>query len=133
MANTILANNYYPIATLPYIVFDDCYGSLISQNYNLMTVTSGCGFTPQTGDRLNIAAKLGFLGSYGGPTQTVDLVHGSPAIGGGNPAGCQDGQGGLLTTDQRGFPREVLRAGQMRCDIGAYQTQLTTFLTLMRK
>ena len=133
LANTIVANNFYPIATIPYIIFADCYGILTSQNYNLMTVTRGCGFTPQSGDRLNVAAELGLLGNYGGPTQTVDLVHSSPAIGAGSPTGCQDGQGSALTTDQRGYPRKVFRNGQLRCDIGAYQAQLNLFLPLLRK
>lgn len=33
------------------------------------------------------------------------LLPGSPAIDAGNPSGCTDGSGHLLTTDQRGYPR----------------------------
>ncbi len=133
LANTILANNFYTISTFPYLIFDDCYGSVISQDYNLMTATNGCSFSPYPGDRLNVPAYLGLLGNYGGPTQTVSLETGSPAIGAGSPTGCADGLGSVLTTDQRGFPRETARNGQLRCDIGAYQMQLTMFLPFLRR
>jgi hypothetical protein len=63
----------------------------------------------------------------------VNLETGSPAIGAGSPKGCTDGLRGMLTTDQRGFPRQVYRAGHMRCDIGAFQTQLNSYLPLLRK
>jgi hypothetical protein len=51
------------------------------------------------------------LGDYGGPTQTIALLPGSPAIGGGESGG------GALTTDQRGQPRAD------HVDIGAFQSQ----------
>ena len=51
------------------------------------------------------------LTDHGGPTQTIALPPGSPAIDGGNPAGC----------DQRGFPRPFPPGG--RCDIGAFEAQ----------
>jgi hypothetical protein len=47
------------------------------------------------------------------------LLPGSPAVDAGNPAGCTDPSGVLLTTDQRGFPRP----SGPRCDIGAYELQ----------
>jgi fibronectin-binding autotransporter adhesin len=50
------------------------------------------------------------LGNYGGPTQTMALLPGSPAIGGGRTTGAPG-------TDQRG----VARSG--REDIGAFQSQ----------
>src|SRR5262249_11735870 len=49
------------------------------------------------------------LGNYGGPTWTMALLPGSPAIGGGKSGS------GVPTTDQRGQPR----AGHV--DIGAFQ------------
>jgi parallel beta-helix repeat protein len=54
---------------------------------------------------------LAVLGDYGGPTQTMALLPGSPAIGGGKSGS------GVLRTDQRGQPR----AG--RVDIGAFESQ----------
>ena len=44
------------------------------------------------------------LGDYGGPTQTMALLPGSPAIGG---AAADPTTGWPLTTDQRGFPLEA--------------------------
>jgi len=41
----------------------------------------------------------------GAPTQTQALLSASPATDAGNPSGCKDGHGHLLTTDQRGQPR----------------------------
>jgi hypothetical protein len=43
----------------------------------------------------------------------------SPAIDAGNPAGCTDHLGNLLTVDQTGFPRPYPQGG--RCDIGAFE------------
>jgi hypothetical protein len=61
-----------------------------------------------------LAARLGTLGSYGGPTRTVPLLLGSPAIGAGAAfAG--------ISTDQRG----VARPGTAP-DIGAFETQTPT-------
>jgi len=52
---------------------------------------------------------LGALADNGGPTQTMALPDGSPAIDAGNQVGCP-------TTDQRGVPRP-----RSDCDIGAYE------------
>jgi hypothetical protein len=54
------------------------------------------------------------LANYGGPTQTMALLPGSPALGRGAAAGP-----GVPTTDQRGLPRPT--AG--RVDVGAFQSQ----------
>jgi hypothetical protein len=74
------------------------------------------------GDLNNVNPKLGTLGNYGGPTQTIPLLSGSPAIDAGNPSGCTDSQGRLLKTDQRGLPRPNTedRSG---CDMGAFERQ----------
>jgi len=55
--------------------------------------------------------RLGPLGSYGGPTQTVPLLPGSYAI--------DKGYATCPTTDQRG----VTRPQGTRCDIGAYESR----------
>jgi hypothetical protein len=62
------------------------------------------------------------LGNYGGPTQTIPLLSGSPAIDAGNPGGCTDGNGHLLKTDQRGKPRHD-KEDTSGCDIGAFERQ----------
>src|SRR5205807_4514471 len=80
-----------------------------------------CAFS-NSGDRDNTNPVLGTLGYYGGPTPTIPLLTGSPAIDSGNPSGCTDGFGHLLKTDQRGKPRpDTEDAGG--CDMGAYESQ----------
>lgn len=66
---------------------------------------------------------LGPLTDNGGPTQTMGLMGGSPAIDAGNPAGCDDGSGGLLSVDQRAYAREVDGDGNLTAiaDIGAFE------------
>jgi hypothetical protein len=98
----------------------NCSGTVTSKGYNLSTDNS-CNFT-SAGDRNNTDPLLGPLQNNGGPTQTMTLLHGSPAIDGGNPAGCTDAQGHLLTTDQRGMPRPD-KEDKVGCDIGAYESQ----------
>jgi hypothetical protein len=58
----------------------------------------------------NVNPLLSPLGNYGGPTKTMALLPGSPAIGGGTATGAQP-------FDQRGQPR----FGHV--DIGAFQSQ----------
>ncbi|GIK38243.1 MAG: hypothetical protein BroJett011_20760 [Chloroflexota bacterium] len=108
LQNTIVAGN--TASSGP-----DCAGYVNSTGYNLIENPTGCTFTPTTGDLTNIDPKLGPL--TGSPAYHP-LLFGSPAINAGNPAGCM-GSAGLLTTDQRGFPRVG------RCDIGAYEFGLT--------
>jgi len=50
------------------------------------------------------------------------LLPGSTAIDAGNPSGCTDGNGHLLTTDQRGMPRPD-KEDSVGCDMGAYESQ----------
>ena len=70
----------------------------------------------------NTDPKLGTLGDYGGPTQTIPLLAGSPAIDAGNPNGCTDANGDLLKTDQRGYPRPD-KEDTGGCDMGSYERQ----------
>jgi hypothetical protein len=81
---------------------------------------SGCNIVGDaTGNLLGVDPLLGPLQNNGGPTLTHALLGGSPAIAAGNPGGCRDQNGNLLTTDQRGFARPA--AGSPFCDIGAYE------------
>jgi hypothetical protein len=93
-------------------------GALTSNGYNLSGDDS-CSFNG-TGDLNNTDANLGPLQDNGGPTQTRALLSGSPAIDTGNPSGCTDGQGHLLTTDQRGARRPD-KEDSGGCDRGAYE------------
>lgn len=104
--------------------FPDCAGTLTSQGYNLVANVSGCNIVGDaTGNLLGVDPLLGPLQNNGGPTLTHALLDGSPAIDAGNPGGCRDHNGNLLTTDQRGFARPA--AGSTLCDIGAYEAGAT--------
>jgi hypothetical protein len=109
--NSIVANSR---------VGGNCYGTVTSNGYNLSSDNT-CNFNGP-GDLNNTDPMLGTFGYNGGPTQTLPLLSGSPAIDAGNPSGCRDGQGNLLTTDQRGMPRPD-PGDTGGCDMGAYESQ----------
>ena len=119
--NTIIANNQ--VGSNPNNI-RDCAGTLTSKGYNLIRITppGECNVAPVTGDVFSSDPLLGPLQNNGGSTQTHALLAGSPAIDGGNPGGCGDNLGALLT-DQRGFPRSIdgNNDSVARCDIGAYE------------
>jgi len=98
----------------------NCHGTITSHGYNLSSDDTCKLNVP--GDLNNHDPLLGPLQNNGGPTETMALLPGSPAIDGGNPGGCTDGQGHLLKTDQRGMPRPD-REDIVGCDIGAYERQ----------
>jgi Zn-dependent metalloprotease len=114
LKNTILAGNG---------TNGDCYGTIITQGYNLIGSKSAeCTFTPTTGDVVGTSAApvnphLMLLQDNGGSTFTQALITGSPAINAGNPAVPGSGGNACLATDQRG----VTRPGGIRCDIGSYE------------
>ena len=113
LQNSIVANNSARAGP-------NCLNTMTSNGYNLSSDNS-CSFHGP-GDMNNTDPKLGTLGNYGGPTQTIPLLSGSPAIDAGNPSGCTDGKGHLLTTDQRGYPRPD-KEDKTGCDMGAYEGQ----------
>jgi CSLREA domain-containing protein len=89
----------------------DCAGTLGEvQGYNLDDDTS-CGFSKTT-DLTNTNPLLGPLQNNGGPTPTMALLPGSPAIDKGGTAA-----NGCPATDQRG----VARPQGPACDIGAFE------------
>jgi hypothetical protein len=99
--------------------------AIVSEGYNL-TDDGSCGFTA-TGDIVTANPLVGALHGNGGPAETEALLTGSPAIDGGNPAGCTDLAGNPLTTDERGVSRPQPPGG--RCDIGAYERALPIIST----
>ncbi len=114
LTNTIVAGNTAGTAgTGP-----DASGVFTSQGNNLIGETDGSSgwvgsdLTGTIAQPLN--PLLAPLGNYGGPTQTMALLPGSPAIDAGDDAAAAS-----LTTDQRGvgFPR-ILGS---HVDIGAYE------------
>jgi hypothetical protein len=98
----------------------DVSGTVNSQGHNLIGIgDGGSGFDPT--DLVGTAGNLidpllGPLQDNGGPTPTMALLPGSPAIGAGDPTGAS-------AWDQRGpgFPRVV----NGLTDIGAFEVQPT--------
>ena len=80
--------------------------------YNIDT-GSTCGFSAANHSMSNTQPQLGPLASNGGPTQTMALPAGSPAVDAipASTPGCTG------TTDQRG----ITRPQGTGCDIGAYE------------
>lgn len=107
----------------------DCDGSAsyMSYGYNLIGDTTDCNFTANAGDQFYVNdvvnAMVADLADNGGPTKTIALYEGSPALESGDPAGCTDADGNLLTVDQRGQtrPDDYDGDGVARCDIGAFE------------
>jgi CSLREA domain-containing protein len=118
LGNTIIAGNMVQFGA-PDIGISGS-GVLSSEGNNLIGKTdgsSGWGGSDLTGTSAQpLDAELAPLGNYGGPTQTMPELYGSPAIGAGStnlvPAG--------VTTDQRGQARFF----HGKVDIGAYQLQV---------
>jgi CSLREA domain-containing protein len=123
--NTILAGNFEtvgipappPIKMMFVSTPGECDGTINSIGSNLMTIANCTvsGSAPILGN-----PNLGPL-QNNGPTQTHALLSDSPAIDAGDPGGCRDEFGALLTTDQRGFNRPA-----WGCDIGAFELQQAT-------
>jgi len=112
VSNTIVAGNTGLSAP-------DISGALDSQGHNLIgDGTGGSGYDPTDlvgTSECPIDPLLGPLEDNGGPTQTMALLPGSPALDAGDP----DQIGSI---DQRG----VVRSGDI--NIGAYQASATAFL-----
>ena len=104
-----------------------CDGTVTSQGYNL-TDDEGCGFH-HAGDLKDSDPRVAPLAANGGPTETAALTGGSPALNAGDPTGCVDGTGALLTVDQRG----VRRPAGGRCDIGAYEQAIAVTGTVVNR
>lgn len=96
-------------------------GAMTSDGYNLSDDDT-CNLN-DTGDMNNTQPLLGKFGYHGGHTQTVPELAGSPTIDAGNPNGCTDSSGKLLTTDQRGYARPGTHKSDQRCDMGAFEKQ----------
>jgi hypothetical protein len=113
--DTIVANNFFSGAGATR--GPDLSGALASSDYNLVGNSNGGGGYAPT-DLLNVPPLLGPLQDNGGPTWTMALLPGSPAIDAGDPNPTDP-----PPWDQRGpgFPRIV----NGRIDIGAFEVQAT--------
>ncbi len=101
LIDSIVANNYGGGD------FYYTFSAITDGGYNISSDFSFPFTAP--GSLNNTDPKLGSSGNYGGPTPTLPLLAGSPAI---------DAAGGVCPpTDQRGVPRPFGGA----CDIGAFE------------
>ena len=107
LVNTILAGNNP----------GNCSGTITDAGHNLSS-DGTCAFT-NVGSLNNTNPKLGLLADNGGPTLTMALLPGSPAINAGDTAAAPP-------TDQRGFPRP----SGLAADIGAYEYAAPDFTLL---
>jgi len=130
LGNTIVAGNHAPDFA------PDCYDggrstTLGSDGYNIIGDQGGadgtggkdCDLSSAEGDQLGVDPQLEPLRDNGGLTDTHGTAIGSPAIDGGAPSGCRDGDGNVLTGDQRNepSPTDGDGDGSARCDAGAYE------------
>jgi hypothetical protein len=116
--NTLVAANGIP--GTDFFIPADISGAVSPMSsHNLIGAAGTSGLTAGVNgnkvglDRFPLNPRLGFLASNGGPTQTLALLPGSPAIDAG------DNNLAPGPTDQRGQPRIANR----EIDIGAYESQ----------
>jgi hypothetical protein len=124
LRNTIIAGNSpkgpsNPAPDVSDLFIDGSSGILISVGFNLIGTTVGTGpGSFISSDLLNVNPKLGPLQNNGGPTLTMALLPGSPAIDAGSNANLLSS----MTTDQRAFMVRIINGGfSNTVDIGAYE------------
>ena len=106
---TILGLNTAPAAGGP-----NCFGPVASAGHNVLGATTGCTFTGKPSDKLHKDPKLGALANNGGPTFTLALLDGSPALDVIPPPLC------AVAFDQRGIhgpPGSPVRRGFVRAGL----------------
>jgi hypothetical protein len=119
LTNSIIAANHAATDA-------DIEGNFTTASFNLIGDGTGSNVVNGvSGNQVGTTAspidpKLGPLANYGGPTQTQNLLPGSPAIDAGTDQDLQ------AMTDQRGYPR--IYNGTV--DQGAYESQPIHFLAV---
>jgi len=123
--NTIIAGNRISNS----LNYPDVFGTFNSLGHNLIGATNGSNGFGAPGDQVGTVGakldpKLGFPAYNGGPTKTLALLPGSPAIDKGDNCvltGCNNNCP-VVDADQRGVPRPQAA----KVDIGAFE--LRTFV-----
>jgi len=119
--NTIVAGNIVPGTTMP----SDISANVTGSNNLVGTGESGGLVNGMNGNIVGVDdPKLGPLANNGGPTMTMALLPGSPAIDAGSNALAVGGDGKPLLTDQRGYARII--SGTV--DIGAYEAGSSQYI-----
>ncbi|MFL5798911.1 MAG: choice-of-anchor Q domain-containing protein [Actinomycetota bacterium] len=104
---TILGLNFAPTS----LGGPNCSGPVGSMGNNVLGTVAGCTFAHKPTDKLNRNPQLGALANNGGPTFTLALLNGSPALDVILPAQC------AVSVDQRG----IHRPQGPRCDVGSFE------------
>jgi hypothetical protein len=138
LSNTILAGNHDTenSPNCSSMIYDGKPNGSNTVGHNIIGDTTGCTFShPAATDKFDVAHPgLAPLADNGGPTQTMALLSGSPAIANGDAGTCaltsiHDAGGGIdpgpAGQDQRGEPRPT-----KACDIGAYQRIPDVYVSL---
>jgi hypothetical protein len=105
LRNSILANNS---STNPWDQAFSCEGPMAGDHNIQWPAPASDADAPCTAGILMVDPRLGDLSDDGGPTSTIPLLAGSPAI---------DAGDACSPTDQRGLPRVGA------CDLGAFEVQ----------
>jgi hypothetical protein len=127
--NTLIAQNTVGLGTAASP--SDLAGTVAALSADNLTGTGGSGgmVNGVNGNLVGVAnPNLGTLADNGGPTETIALLDGSPAIDAGSNALAVDRNGNALTTDERGagYPRVV----NGTVDIGAYEAGTVSVFTV---
>jgi hypothetical protein len=129
--NTIIAVNTAANGTgdnsSPPISAPNVDGAVTSNGHNLLGVITGATGFSGTGDQTGASPMLAALANNGGPTQTMALTPGSPAIDAAVAAGATTDQRAMLRTYDD--PGAVNAATSDGTDIGAFELQPVCMLT----
>jgi hypothetical protein len=95
----------------------NCIGNIASSGFNLIGTLTNCTWGAAGTDQTDVAApKLGSLAGNGGPTKTIALLGGSPAIDKIPTGPCH----AMAKKDQRGIHRPQVPS----CDEGAFEKKV---------
>ena len=115
-ASTAVTNTIFANSVSGY----DCYnnGAVFTTNIGNLIESNAPSSYACAVPAVSVDPQLGRLSDNGGPTRTMSIGSGSPALDAGNNAVCE-------STDQRGYSRPVDGDGDHSsvCDIGAYELQ----------